>query len=123
MTYRVGKGRMLMLDRCRELRRGSTDAERMLWRHLRGDQLGAKFRRQHGFGPYILDFACIERRLAVEVDGAQHLEPEAQTRDEARTALLESRGLRVLRFTDREVLTERAAVLESILQALELPSP
>ncbi len=123
MSYRDGQLWTNKLDRCRELRRGSTDAERLLWRALRARQLGAKFRRQHEFGPYILDFVCTERRLAVEVDGAQHLEPEALRRDEVRTVFLVSHGLRVVRFTDREVLLELPAVVEMIRQALEQPSP
>ncbi len=123
MSYRDGELWTAMLDRCRNLRRGSTDAERLLWRSLRAQQLGAKSRRQHEFGSYILDFVCIERRLAVEVDGAQHFEPEAQRRDEVRTAFLESKGFRVLRFSDREVLLELPSVLEVIHRALEQPSP
>ena len=112
-----------MLSFSRGLRRHSTDAERLLWHSLRGSQLGAKFRRQHEFGPYILDFFCVERGLAVELDGSQHSEVDAESRDEARTNFLQSRGLRVLRFTDREVLLELPGVLEVIRQAIERPSP
>ncbi len=123
MSYRDGQLWTAMLDRSRRLRRDSTDAEGRLWRALRSSQLGTKFRRQHELGPYILDFVCIERGLVVEVDGSQHLEAEAREHDEARTRYLMSRGLRVLRFDDRQVLLERPAVLEAILQALEQPSP
>ena len=123
MTYRDGKPGARMIGRSRELRGLSTDAERLLWRLLRGSQLGAKFRRQHELGPYILDFYCVEGGLAVEVDGSQHAEPIALKRDEARERFLQSRGLRVLRFSDRQVLLELPGVLEAIGQMLEKPSP
>ncbi len=113
-----------MLGHSRDLRQQSTDAERVLWHSLRGSQLGAKVRRQHEFGPYILDFICVEGCLAVEVGGSQHAEPAAQRHDEARTKYLESRGIRVPRFTDREVLLELTGMLEAIRQALaRQPSP
>ncbi|WP_205953498.1 endonuclease domain-containing protein [Pseudoxanthomonas winnipegensis] len=95
----------------RVLRREMTDAERLLWKQLRGGQLeGLKFRRQHPIPPYLADFCCIERRMIVELDGGQH----SQGRDAARTAFLESQGWRVLRFWDNEVLLEVEAVVEAI---------
>jgi primosomal protein N' (replication factor Y) len=101
--------------RARRLRTHSTDAERRLWRHLRNRQVaGAKFRRQHPFPPYVVDFCCVERRLVVEVDGGQHEE----NRDRARTEFLQSKGFRVLRFWNNDVLTNTEGVLESILAAL-----
>ncbi len=113
-----------MLGVARELRQHSTDTERVLWRSLRGSRLGVKFRRQHEFGPYILDFYCVEARLSFEVDGSQHAEPLALKRDEARARFLESRGLSALRFTGREVFLELPGVLEVISQALvRQPSP
>jgi very-short-patch-repair endonuclease len=80
--------------------------------------MGAKFRRQHPFGPYILDFFCLDQRLVIEVDGGQHYEAEGLARDAERTAILENSGLKVLRFTNLEVLQETDAVLEVIHQAL-----
>ncbi|GIX29175.1 endonuclease domain-containing protein [Pelomicrobium sp. G1] len=97
-----------------------TDAERKLWHRIRREQLGVKFRRQHPFENYILDFVCLEQKLIVEVDGSQHAQALAQ--DAARTAALEAAGFRVLRFWNNEVLQETEAVLERILQALH-PSP
>ena len=77
----------------RTLRAGATDAERSLWRLLRSRQVaGSKFRRQRPFGPYILDFYCIEKRLAVEADGGQHFTPEGREADARRTEYLEQRG-------------------------------
>ena len=81
--------------RARRLRQDATDAERKLWFVLSRRQVeGAKFRRQHPFGPYILDFYCEKTRLAVEVDGGQH----TAERDQVRTAYLNGQGVSVLRF-------------------------
>ncbi|MBK6394605.1 MAG: endonuclease domain-containing protein, partial [Betaproteobacteria bacterium] len=92
----------------RNLRRTSTDAEQRLWHRLRGAQLhGCKFRRQHPIGPWFADFACIERRLVVELDGGQHVERAAY--DCRRTEWLRLAGWRVARFWDNEVLKEMDA--------------
>ena len=105
--------------RRRHLRRVSTDTERLLWHHIRDRQLdGAKFRRQHAIGPYILDFYCPERQLAVELDGGQHLTNVGIEADARRTRELEQCGVRVLRFTNAEVLTELAAVLDLLHRTL-----
>ena len=105
----------ILRARARRLRREQTDAERTLWQGLRGRRLGGlKFRRQHPVGPYILDFYCAERRLAVELDGGQHNEAENRRRDEARTAFLEDRGVAVLRYSNLEALGQTGAVLEDI---------
>ncbi|MDZ7832457.1 MAG: endonuclease domain-containing protein [Desulfobacterales bacterium] len=111
--------------RARNLRKNQTDAEKCLWRYLRNRGLkNHKFRRQHPVGPYIADFACVEKGLIVELDGGQHA---LQAEDDAgRTAYLQSRGFQVLRFWNNQVLTETAAVLEMIVAVLEgsnTPSP
>ncbi|MDP2659172.1 MAG: endonuclease domain-containing protein [Dehalococcoidia bacterium] len=112
------------LARRRELRRNSTRAEALLWSLLRGRQIaGAKFRRQHKYGQYILDFYCLEHRLAIEVDGGQHFEQAAIYYDEARTRFLGERGVQVLRFTNLEVLNETESVVEGIWLVLGTPSP
>ena len=108
--------------RARALRRNQTDAERRLWSRLRNRQIaGFKFKRQFPIGPYFADFVCLEPRLAVELDGGQHL--EQQTRDAVRTEFLGRLGYRVLRFWDNDVLLRTDAVLESIHAALICPSP
>ena len=108
----------------RKLRRDSTDAERRLWHHLRNRQLaGTKFRRQHQFGPYILDFYCAQHNLAVEADGGQHYSDNGVARDAERTRYLNAHGIRVLRFTNLEILQETEAVVEVICRALGEPSP
>ena len=117
----------LALARRRDLRRNATDAERVLWFQLRAKRFASfKFRRQHSCGPYILDFYCPARILAIELDGGQHFDPAKQTYDERRTEQLQKRGVRVLRFPNDLVFGELDAVLEAIAAALEIsdgPSP
>lgn len=104
--------------RARSLRKDPTDAELLLWFHLRDRRLGNhKFRRQRPIGPYFADFACLETKLIVELDGGQHV--EAVDYDETRTGFMEAQGYRVLRFWNNEVLTQTDAVLARILQALQ----
>ena len=103
-----------------QLRKSSTEAEQKLWQRIRAKQLGVKFRRQHPFQNFILDFVCLEHRVVVEVDGSQH--GENAVKDATRTEVLERAGFRVLRFWNNEVLVETDAVVVSILRALT-PSP
>ncbi len=105
--------------RRRALRGRQTDAERLLWRLLRTRQfLGLKFRRQHPVGPYIVDFYCAERRLAVELDGGQHFTVEGLAYDRRRTEYLASRGVRVVRFTNGDLFENTDGVLEMLLLIL-----
>ncbi len=104
-------------DRARALRRQMTDAERKLWTRLRNrGAAGAKFRRQVPIGPFFADFACVERRLVVEVDGGQHA--LAQQNDARRTKALADHGYTVLRFWNSEVLQNLDGVLAKIELAL-----
>jgi very-short-patch-repair endonuclease len=99
----------------RILRRNMTDAEKKLWKALRGRQMeGLKFRRQHPFENYILDFVCLEEKIVIELDGGQY--QESKTEDVIRTRLLEKAGFRVLRFWNHEVLQQPTAVAEKIWQ-------
>jgi very-short-patch-repair endonuclease len=107
-----------------------TLAERIIWRALRAHRLnGAGFRRQVPIGPYIADFVSHAAMLIVEVDGGQHFEDAHERRDAVRDAYLNANGFRVLRFNNREVLTNRHGVLTIIAEALgeavapSLPSP
>jgi very-short-patch-repair endonuclease len=105
--------------RARVLRSASTDAERLLWSKLRDRRLaGYKFRRQHPVGPYFADFACVECRLVVELDGGQHYDDEGLRRDAARTTVLQEHGFAVLRLSNRDVLSETEAVLQVIHERL-----
>ncbi len=102
--------------RARQMRSEPTEAEKRLWLYLRGEQLGGwRFRRQHPIPPYILDFACLEVCVAVEVDGGQHAQSGY---DAARDAFLRHHGWRVLRFWNNEVLANSEGVAASILEAL-----
>jgi very-short-patch-repair endonuclease len=106
------------IQRARALRKQMTQAEVHLWRRLQGEQIaGCRFRRQVPIGTYIADFACMAKRLIIEVDGEQH--GEDAERDLRRTAWLQSRGFRTLRFWNQEVLTNTEGVVDVIAQALE----
>jgi len=98
--------------RRKDLRRNQTDAERAFWSIVRNKQfLGMKFFRQYSFGPYILDFYCPEKKLAVELDGGQHNLPEGREYDAARTNYLNDHGVEVVRFWNNEVLGKMDGVL------------
>lgn len=91
-----------------------------LWALLRNKRFaGLKFRRQHPFGPYILDFYCPSLRLAVELDGAQHASPTALEYDLERLRTLQRASIRELRFTNRQVLLELEGVLEILWRAVQ----
>jgi len=96
-----------------------TDAEQLVWYCLRRRQLGGfRFRRQHPIERFVLDFYCSEVRLAIELDGGQHNEPDARVRDKERTFFLSAYEIEVLRFWNNEVLTDLEAVLQRIYGAL-----
>jgi len=92
--------------RARALRACPTPAERALWELLRGRALGAKFRRQHPIGPYVVDFFCCSAGLVIELDGSVHDSPRAQQRDRAREQLLELLGFRIVRLRNEVVLDQ-----------------
>jgi len=100
----------------RALRADRTDVEARLWSRLRGSQLdGFKFRRQFPIDRYIADFACLDAKLVVELDGSQHADNPA---DAARTRVLEACGFHVIRFWNHQVNQELEGVLETIRLAL-----
>lgn len=104
----------------RQLRKSMTDAETLLWFHLRRNQLGGlRFRKQHPIGSYIADFACIEKRLIVEIDGSQHGSP----RDMQRDSWLRDNGFQVLRLWNNDVLSRTSDVLTTIVTTLASASP
>lgn len=102
-----------------ELRKEPTPAERKLWAVLRNDQQGVNFRRQHAVGKYIPDFVCIQKKLIIELDGAQHLEQVEY--DDARTRFLQTKGYRVIRFWNRDVMNDLKDVLAVIQAAIHAP--
>src|SRR5436190_17334581 len=98
-----------------------TDAERRLWYHLRAHRFdNYKFKRQVPIGPYVVDFACLGRKLNVEVDSGQHAQ---NSKDELRNRYLESEGFRILRFWNNDALGNTTGVLQAILSTLEAPLP
>jgi N-methylhydantoinase B len=112
------RGGFALSRRARRLRTNLTDAEQVLWRELRRYRLGWRFRRQFPIPPYVVDFACLETRLIVEVDGGQQARPGDH---DPRDAVLRRQGWRVLRFWNSEVLANNSGVLQTILEALGAP--
>ncbi|MDY6867497.1 MAG: endonuclease domain-containing protein [Chloroflexota bacterium] len=105
----------IIRNRARDLRKKQTPAESLLWSKLRSRQLsGFKFRRQHPIDNYILDFYCSEAHLAVEIDGSQHINSENKEMDDARTAFLMKKGIRVIRFWNNDVLNNLDDVIAEI---------
>ncbi len=108
----------------RALRRNSTDAERILWSELRGDRLnGAGFRRQVPIDNYVVDFMCHAAKLVIEIDGGQHFSDQAAQADAKRSAVIEANGLLGLRFSNHDVMKNRAGVLETIASAIAERAP
>lgn len=108
-------------DVARRLRTNMTDAERKLWQCLRLKQVASyRFRRQHPIGPYIVDFACLEKHLVIEVDGGQHHECEA---DFHRDAFLGGRGFDVLRFWNNDVIENIEGVIEAVMARFSVTHP
>jgi len=103
----------------RELRKNMTEAETFLWQRIRRKQLkGRQFYRQKNIGDYIVDFYCPSAKLIVELDGGQHYTEEGKRRDQVKDKYLESLGIIVLRFSDREVFKNIEGVLERIFEHL-----
>lgn len=104
----------------RILRTKQTDAERIIWNRIRNAQLGGvKFRRQQPLGDYMVDFVSLSNKSIVEIDGSQHNDIKKIEEDEHRTQWLESKGYRVLRFWNNEVLSNTDSIFLAICDALE----
>ena len=100
-----------------ELRHNQTPAEARLWQGLRAHQTaGIHFRRQHAIGNFIVDFCSPHEKLIIEVDGGQHLEQQAY--DQLRTEFLQSKGYRILRFWNNDVLKNMDGVIQVIMETL-----
>jgi very-short-patch-repair endonuclease len=102
-----------LISLSRNLRKRQTDAENLIWRHLRRKQVeGLRFRRQHPIGKYIVDFVCLEKQLILEIDGGQHaIEID---KDRNRDQWLLAEGYRILRFWNNDVFENLPGVLETI---------
>ncbi|MER9583763.1 endonuclease domain-containing protein [Mesorhizobium sp. M0276] len=112
----------------KSMRRVMTDAELKLWNELRAHRLmGLSFRRQVPIGPYIVDFACSDKKLIIEVDGSQHADAEHFERDSERSAYLKSSGWTILRFWNDDVIRDidnvcQHIVIEAGLAGAEMPA-
>ncbi|MBQ8466631.1 MAG: endonuclease domain-containing protein [Prevotella sp.] len=104
----------LLLEHARYNRNHPTEAEAILWDYLRAERLGVAFKRQHIIGDYIVDFVCLPARLIIELDGGYHQIPRQQVEDAQRTEWLESKGYRVLRFTNEDLFHGIDRVLDKI---------
>ena len=103
----------------RLLRTNMTDAEQLLWKHLRRKQMcGIQFNRQKPLLNYIVDFYSAKAKLVIEVDGSQHLEESNRKKDALRDDALQKLGLTILRFNNRQVLMETENVLHKIYNCL-----
>jgi len=112
------------IQRARALRKDTTLVERLLWSSLRAlKEQELHFRRQVPIGPYIADFACHRSKLIVELDGSQHGLDENVQRDAKRTAYLNSRGYRVLRYWNGDVLKNLDNIVEDIVRSAASPHP
>jgi len=105
----------LLKERRRTLRKNQTDAEKALWKHIRGRQVhGLRFLRQYSIGMYILDFYCPHVQLAIELDGGQHNQEDQRDYDAERSVYLHAQGTTVMRFWNHEVHQHMDAVLMRI---------
>ena len=116
---RATRGQAGHLDLKRRLRSNMTGPETRLWSRLRARQLqGLKFRRQHGIGPYIVDFYCPERSLVIEVDGDSHADADQILKDQLRDRYFQSLGLHVIRYINDDILKNLDGVLEDLVKRL-----
>jgi len=107
-----------------ELRNNMTLAEQVLWEELRKKEtFKVRFKRQHPVDIFVLDFYCHQYKLAIEVDGEIHLRKEVQEHDDGRSHDIEKLGIKILRFTNREVLESIEVVRQRILQEISSLSP
>ena len=109
----------ILKEKAKEMRNKPTEAEKMLWNVLSNKGIeNYKFRRQHIIGEYIVDFVCLEKRLIIEIDSSVHLLPEQIENDKQRTEWLESKGFKVIRYSNNQVLTDLFNTIESIKKYL-----
>jgi len=110
-------------DRRVQLRKNQTEPEKKLWRGIRSSQLGVKFRRQHGIGNYIVDFYCSELSFVVELDGNSHFSEQALMYDQSRDHYFNQLGLKVVRFTNKEVMNNYEGVIVTLLGMIKNQPP
>ncbi|WP_080767705.1 endonuclease domain-containing protein [Vibrio campbellii] len=106
-----------------QLRTNMPKPEEILWQRIRRKQLGVKFRRQHGIGRYIVDLYCAELNLVIEIDGDSHFSDEGKEKDTIRDSFMETLGIKVLRFTNEEVMKQTESVLERLFNLVRSSNP
>jgi very-short-patch-repair endonuclease len=117
-------GRKIPVNLAKNLRKKQTETEALLWSKLRDRQLmGLKFRRQQSIGNYVIDFACMDKNLLIEIDGGQHNTNEKMEKDADRTLWLEEKGYQILRFWNNDITDNLDGVIEVILHSLIQKSP
>lgn len=102
------------------MRNNPTETEALLWSRLRGNQTGYKFRRQHPFADYVVDFYCFAMAYVIEVDGTVHNNPISKLEDENKDIDLNSKGIFVQRFTNEEVIGDIESVMKQIHETLSM---
>lgn len=107
-----------IITKARQLRKEDTSAEKLLWKKLRGNKLGVKWRRQHPIDMYILDFYCPKAKLCIELDGSVHTSKENREYDKMRNLYLKNKNIKTLRFWNSEVEKDLDGVLEKIKHTL-----
>lgn len=106
------------------LRKNLTPAEAFLWNHIKSKKLkGRKFRRQHSIGIYTVDFYCVEEKLAIELDGQHHFQIGADYKNNIRESYLETLGIRVVHFENKDVFQKTGWVLDTICDLFTTPPP
>ena len=103
-----------LFARAKKLRKQQTAAEEVLWMYLKTKPLGCKFRRQHPYSIYILDFYCHPLKLAIEVDGLIHNDAEVKQNDQQREDILKQSGISIIRFTNHQIMTNLPEVQQCI---------
>ncbi len=106
------------IEKRRTFRKEQTPEEELLWQMLRGNKTGFKWRRQVSIGAYIADFYCFAKKLVIELDGNQHLEPKALEYDKIRDAFLSSLGIRVIRISNNDLRRETDTIYQMIINHL-----
>lgn len=109
----------MLKEHAKRMRANPTDAELVLWRHIKGKALGIGFKRQCVILDFIADFLSDEEKLIIEVDGEYHANPEQRERDAYRTQILEEKGYNILRFTNKEVLYDTENVINKIKEYIQ----
>ena len=108
-----------VFENANKLRQNRTKEEIKLWEYLKTKPLGFKFRQQHPFGKYVLDFYCHHAQLSIEIDGDNHLEKEQKSKDQIKTEFVNEMGVEELRFTNHHVNTEFEKLCKEIESHLQ----